>query len=110
MDFVLTPVFDEGKKLWNIAVKGEVDIFKSNEFKNELINLVSEKEGSLRLDCAGLEYIDSTGLGALVAVLNRVKEYDGTVSLLNLRPNTYKLFKITALDKIFNAEGDDHNE
>ncbi|MDR2904203.1 MAG: STAS domain-containing protein, partial [Clostridiales bacterium] len=85
---------------------GEIDIFNSNNFKEKLLALAAENPRDLRIDCANLKYMDSTALGALVAVLKNVKLYDGTVFLSNLKPNLTKLFKITNLDKVFIIEGD----
>lgn len=110
MDFSIKPVYDGEKKRWNVAVTGEVDIFKSSEFKDALIALTEQNAGSLALNCTELQYIDSTGLGALVAVLKRVKSAGGSISLSHLRPNLLKLFKITNLDKVFVIEGDETNE
>lgn len=110
MDFSIKPTYDSEKKHWSIAVVGEVDIFKSTEFKEALIALIEHNPGSLSLDCSDLQYIDSTGLGALVAVLKRVKSAGGSISLSHLRPNLLKLFKITNLDKVFVIEGDERNE
>ncbi len=101
MDFNLQYSFNENKNVWLVNLTGEIDIFNSPELKSKLLELVNQKNCSLVLDCENLEYMDSTGLGVLVAVLKNVKTYSGEVHLLNLRPNLSKLFKITNLDKVF---------
>jgi len=106
MDFTVNSQFDQANKCWSVAVSGEVDIFNSQEMKTSLIDLVNEKNADMTLDCAGLEYIDSTALGALVAVLKNIKNYGGSMRLRNVRPNLLKLFRITNLDKAFVIEGD----
>ncbi|MDR2903143.1 MAG: STAS domain-containing protein [Clostridiales bacterium] len=106
MDYTFNHEFNDARNCWDIKVAGEIDIFNSNEFKEKLLTLAAEKPRDLRIDCSNLKYMDSTALGALVAVLKNVKLYDGTVFLLNLKPNLTKLFKITNLDKVFIIEGD----
>lgn len=106
MDFCLNSSFDDTKKYWNIAIEGEIDIYNSNDFKKELSELIQNNPKDLHISCEKLEYIDSTGLGALVSILKKVKQYDGDIYLSNLKPNVAKLFKITDLNKVFIVEGE----
>ena len=106
MDFSIKSKLNEENNYWEISVEGEIDIFNSSDFKTELLNLLSQKELDLKIDCTKLKYIDSTGLGALIPVLKKAKSFDKEVCLFNLKPNLIKLFKITNLDKVFKIEGD----
>lgn len=84
-----------------IAVSGEVDIYTSQSLKEKLYNLIDTYKSDLEIDCANLNYIDSTGLGIFVGALKKVKEYGKQISIVNLRDNIRKLFLITSLDKLF---------
>lgn len=101
MDFQLTPNYDSVSNKWAVGVKGEIDIYNSTSVKDILSNLVQEHPCDIVLDCTELEYIDSTGLGALVAIVKKVKNYQGNVHILNLKPSVAKIFHITNLDKVF---------
>jgi len=101
MDFKLTADFNTAQNRWEAKLSGEVDIYGSADFKTELAALTEKKEANLYIDCSNLEFIDSTGLGSLVAVLKRVKQYSGSISLAGLQPAVLKLFKITNLDRVF---------
>jgi len=106
MDFVMESLFDEEQHCWLVSITGEVDIFNSNEMKTKLLELWNERQADLVIDCKTLEYIDSTALGALVAVLKNVRSNDSQVHLRNVRPNLLKLFRITNLDKVFVMDGE----
>ena len=106
MDYEVDSAFNEAEGRWDVAVRGEIDIFSSNDFREKLTGLIGKRETGLRLDCAGLVYIDSTGLGALVSVLKAVREFGGEIRLANLTHTVSKLFRITNLDKAFVIEGD----
>lgn len=106
MDFRIESVYDEAKNRWCASLFGEVDVFNSVDMKKKLVELINEKNIDLYVNCRSLEYIDSTALGALVAVLKSVKSYGGEMHLLNVKPNLCKLFQITNLDKVFILEGD----
>lgn len=110
MDYSLQTKYNEESNCWFISVSGEIDIFNSQEFKNALLDLISEKELNIKIDCENLKYIDSTGLAALIAVLKRTKEYNGEITLLKPKANLEKLFKITNLDKVFIIEGDKNEQ
>ncbi len=106
MDYILEERFDEDKNSWVIKISGEIDIFNSENFKQKLLELIKQKNANIHVDCKLLDYVDSTGLGALVAVLKNVKSYGGDIYLMNIRPNLAKLFKITNLDRVFKIEGE----
>lgn len=106
MDFLLESECNEKDNNWAIKVSGEIDLFNSSEFKKTLLDLLDEKNLDVKINCEGLSYIDSTGLGALIAVLKKSKTFGGEIYLDNVKPSLSKLFKITNLDKVFIIEGD----
>lgn len=87
-----------------IFISGEVDIYTSQDLKDKLYDIVDSNKMDLKIDCKGLNYIDSTGLGILVGALKRAKQYDKKIYISNLRENIKKLFIITGLDKVFIIE------
>ena len=105
MELVIDSDFDSSSNSWLVKINGEVDLFNSNDMKSKLLSLLSQKQANLIIECGGLEYIDSTALGALVAVLKNAKEYGCDVVLENVKPNIEKLFRITNLDKVFGLDG-----
>lgn len=87
-----------------IKPMGEVDIFTSPEFKNKLIDLIEIENVNIIIDGEELEYIDSTGLGVLMSIYKKMQENNLKVKIKNLKPNIYKLFDITGLNKIFDIQ------
>ncbi len=106
MNFSLNSKQLENPSCWFIEISGEIDIFNSTELKNTLLQLLEENPLDIKVDCKSLTYIDSTGLGSLIAVLKKSKEYGKEICFQNLKPSLSKLFKITNLDKVFTIEGD----
>lgn len=93
--------FNDISNTWEVKLNGEIDIYNAPELKELLLDLIEKKQGSIIIDCKNLKYIDSTGLGALISVLKRVKEYNGNIEIVNLKPYINKIFTITGLDKVF---------
>lgn len=87
-----------------IVLSGEIDIYTSQSFKNELNEVIRTCEGNLFIDCKELAYIDSTGLGILVGALKEIRKDNNDIYICNLKDNIKKLFLITGLDKLFKIE------
>lgn len=83
---------------------GEVDIYTSPELKSLIYELIEEKNIDLVINGEKLEYIDSTGLGVLMGIYKKLQEKNLNIQITNLKPNIYKLFDITGLNKVFNIQ------
>ncbi len=94
----------ENERSWHIALSGEVDIYNAPQLKEALLAVLDQNEGDMIINCKDLVYIDSTGLGVLISLLKRVKEYDGSITITELKPYIGKIFTITGLDKVFNIQ------
>lgn len=81
---------------------GEVDIYTSPELKSKIFELIEKEKTSIVIDGEDLEYIDSTGLGVLMSIYKKMNEKNLNFEIMNLKPNIYKLFDITGLNKVFN--------
>ncbi len=106
MSFNTRVTFNEEEETWMIMPEGDMDIYTSTDFKDQVISSFEDRNADLVIDGHGLDYIDSTGLGALIGILKQVKESDHKVYLKNIKPNIRKLFTITELDKLFIIRGE----
>lgn len=84
---------------------GEVDIYTSPELKNKIYELIEQKNQDLVINGELLDYIDSTGLGVIMGIYKKLQEKSLNIKVVNLKPNIYKLFDITGLNKVFNIQG-----
>lgn len=97
--------FDEKEDKWLVLPVGELDIYTSAKFKEEVLNKFDSKKTDILIDGEKLEYIDSTGLGALIYILKNLKDDDYKIHIMNIKPSIQKLFDITELDKLFLIRG-----
>lgn len=97
--------FNDDGNQWIIKPVGEIDIYTSSEFKEEVVKAYNDKKADLVIEGENLEYIDSTGLGALIGLLKMLQETDFKIYINNIKPNIRKLFDITELDKLFIIRG-----
>jgi anti-sigma B factor antagonist len=84
-----------------IGVTGEIDVYTAPTLRERLNELVAEGEYNLIVDMAGVDFLDSTGLGVLVGGLKRTRSHHGTLRLVCAQEKILKVFRITGLTKVF---------
>lgn len=97
--------FDEKENKWLFLPVGDIDIYTSAKFKEEILEKFNSNKRDILIDGKNLDYIDSTGLGALIYILKCLKDDNYKIHLKNIKPNIKKLFDITELDKLFLIRG-----
>ena len=70
-------------------------------FRVKINNLIDGGQKNFIFNFNDCTFIDSTGLGALVAIYKKCAENGGCMKLKSLKPEVEKLFKLTRLDKVF---------
>lgn len=101
MNLTIQKHYDTETGAWRVTAKGDLDIFSSNVFRDEMLAAWSDEKSDIYIDGADLAYIDSTGLGAFISLYNKMKQDGNEIYLENLKPNIQKLFVITDLDEVF---------
>ena len=84
-----------------IALAGEVDLYTAPEFKQQLLEVISQGARNVVVDFSDTTFIDSTTLGVLVGGVKRLRSNDGQLALVCSDRNITKIFEITGLDRVF---------
>ncbi|MGH9169369.1 MAG: STAS domain-containing protein [Acidimicrobiales bacterium] len=84
-----------------IVVVGEVDVATKSALQDPLEARLDQGEANLTVDLRGVTFIDSTGLGVLVASLKRCRDAGGDLRLVVDTPRILQLLEITGLRKTF---------
>jgi anti-sigma B factor antagonist len=90
---------DPGSALVNI--QGRLDAATAPTFKQQITEAISQGKVRLALHIAHVSFMDSTGLGALVAALKATRRANGDISIIAPSPQVQKLFRLTAMDRVF---------
>ena len=78
-----------------------------SKFREEAEKVLQTPEPKLILNLKGVDYIDSTGLGALVMCSTGVRKAGGAVRLVHLNRRNMELLVMTKIDTIFEAFDDE---
>lgn len=92
---------DEHGQVRVLACVGRMDAQVSGLLKDRVQELLDKGNTRLVVDMEGLEFLDSSGLGALVSCLRRIKEKKGEIKLAGLRPEVRSIFEITRVSRLF---------
>jgi anti-sigma B factor antagonist len=84
-----------------VRPSGRLDLLAAGEFKQQLVDIVSGGGRKLVVDLAGVPFIDSSGLGALVGVLKAARLAGGDLRLARAGEQAAVILKLTRLDRVF---------
>ena len=82
-------------------LSGALDVAIQADLKDELSKITEMNNDDLVLDFKRVSFIDSSCLGALVAITKKIRESGGDIKIANLNDDVRSIFQITRLDKIF---------
>ena len=77
---------------------GELDAFSVPGFRDRLADLRGSE--SVVIDLGGVPFMDSSGLGALIGGIRRIRDAGGSVAVVCSRPAVLRLLHTTGFDRI----------
>ena len=83
------------------ALHGSLDIATSPTLRAALLEAADHAGHLLVVDLSQLDFLDSTGLGALIGAHKRASESDGSVRLVAQEGQILRLLRITGLLDVF---------
>ncbi|MCB1145638.1 MAG: STAS domain-containing protein [Leptospiraceae bacterium] len=84
-----------------LQVEGDVDLYNVGELKSAIFKKVEDEVESLIIDMSGVPYMDSSGVGALVAGQKRMRSNGGKFAILNVQQDVLSILQLASLDKFF---------
>lgn len=84
-----------------LTLKGRLDLASGAMLKKAAKEHFANNEASVHLNMAGIEFVNSSGLGALVSIMKEVRLLKGRLTLSNLGIFVRELLDITQLSQIF---------
>jgi len=82
-----------------VAPRGDLDMAAADQMKRALIKLVDDGKRKVLVDLGQVGYVDSSGMGALVASLKHARTAGGELRLCALQDDVRAIFEMTRLNK-----------
>lgn len=77
-----------------------IDAAVSIQFKDRMRELTAGSDGPVILDLSNVTFVDSSGLGAIVAAMKFLAPAR-RLDLAGLTPNVERVFRLTRMDSVF---------
>jgi len=82
-----------------------IDAAAAIAFKDAMRAALAEGSGHVTLDLSQVDFVDSSGLGAIVAAMKNIGP-GRRLDLAGLTPDVAKVFRLTRMDRIFTIHPD----
>lgn len=94
---------DISKKVIDVDISGDISFSNSEkmlELRKKLLDSINNHNLILNIDFKKVTNIDSLGIGILVSIQKKLKEYNGDLIIKNVNSKINSIFKLTKLDQI----------
>ncbi|AHF06430.1 STAS domain-containing protein [Desulfitobacterium metallireducens] len=87
-----------------VILEGKIFVEDAAQLRERLLDLINQGHRRFIIDMHKATYIDSSGLGVLVAIHKRALENGGKVVIKGLQGVVKDLFLMTRLNKVFEID------
>ncbi len=87
-----------------VNLSGSIYVEEASQIRESLIGYIEKGHKTFVVDLGNVDYIDSSGLGTLVAIQKRALQNGGSVIIKNLKGLVKDLFELTRLTKVFEIQ------
>ena len=86
-----------------LSITGRLDLVSSSALKDVIHQRLADGHLQMVLDMERIDFINSSGLGALISGLRDVRLARGRLALAALSPYVDEIFEITSLKRVFDC-------
>lgn len=81
-------------------MNSRLDAQEADDFRDRMSKLISSGNRFITLDISDVDFVDSSGLGAMVSVLKLIGK-DGDIVISGPTESAMRMFKLTRMNKVF---------
>jgi anti-anti-sigma factor len=89
-----------------LELSGILDGIKGNELRREVSGVLANGAEILLIDMKEVNFIDSSGLGALVSAMQMARNANAKLFICSISAQVKMLFELTKMDRIFQTFAD----
>jgi anti-anti-sigma factor len=84
-----------------VQPSGILDGIKGHQVRREVSGVVATGANIVLIDLQNVNFIDSSGLGALVSAMKTVRSAGGKLFICSVNDQVKLLFELTKMDRVF---------
>lgn len=92
---------DDDSSIVILYIDGHIETNSFQEFEQELNDHIKNGHFKIIINCAGLNYINSAGLGVIVGLIEEVREKKGDIKFCSMNENVNKIFDLVGFNQYF---------
>lgn len=92
-----------------VRITGRLDAMTYEAAQPVIVDALDKSSEGIILSLGGMDFISSAGLRVMIIVSKQASSTGKKLAIIEAQPSIYKIFKISALDKIirfFDSEGE----
>jgi len=90
-----------GVEILSFENVSKLNILVAQSLKEEIAQYLNSPGKKIVLNLEGVEYVDSSGFGALLSILRNAKNNDSTFKICNISEDVMELVKLLQLHNVF---------
>ena len=90
----------EGKVIRIKILEKRLDARAADSLKDKMMELIEAGNTRIALDISEVQFVDSSGLGAIVSAL-KLMGGNGDLAIGGVRDTVLSMFKLTSMDRVF---------
>ncbi|MBD2662933.1 stage II sporulation protein [Richelia sinica FACHB-800] len=84
-----------------VSLSGSFNTNSSSVFQQDIDKLIASGAKFVLIDCQGVTFMDSSGLGALVLAFKKLQDAGIKMAICSINEQVRILFELTNMDNIF---------
>jgi anti-sigma B factor antagonist len=93
-------------ELMLLELNGELDASCSVQMDNELSKAINENTKGIAINCEGLQYISSAGLGVFISYINEMEQKNQKLVFYNMSEKIYHVFEMVGIGQMVKIVSD----
>ena len=91
----------KNKEVYIVDISGEMDLYNSYKLKELIAKMLERQIKCIVLNLEEVEYIDSSGIGALIYICSTLKKKNLKLYITNIHGSVKKVIELTKLMGFF---------
>jgi anti-sigma B factor antagonist len=87
--------------IYVLELNGELDAHTAPVLEDNITSLIEQAQFRIIVNCSGLDYISSAGLGVFMAYIEDVRNLGGDIKLTNMKPSVYNVFDLLGFPTLY---------